>query len=61
VEQPLSYSALEDTWARAQVEIMMIGSPWDICLITYSLPCSSSGCVAALELPWYRRWVLELS
>jgi hypothetical protein len=33
-EQPLSRSALEDTGAPAPMEIMMTGSPEDICLLT---------------------------
>jgi hypothetical protein len=31
-EQPLSHSDLEDTRARAPMEIVMAGSPGDICL-----------------------------
>jgi hypothetical protein len=36
VEQPLSHSALEDTGAPAPMEIMMAGSPEDICLLACS-------------------------
>jgi hypothetical protein len=35
-EQPLSRSALKDTGAPASMEIMMIGSPEDICLLACS-------------------------
>jgi hypothetical protein len=35
-EQPLSRSALEDTGAPAPMEILMAGSPEDICLLAYS-------------------------
>jgi hypothetical protein len=35
-EQPLSRSTLEDTGAPAPMEIMMAGSPEDICLLAYS-------------------------
>jgi hypothetical protein len=36
-EQPLSRSVLEDTGAPVLMEIMMVGSPEDICLLTGSL------------------------
>jgi hypothetical protein len=36
-EQPLSCSALEDMGAPAPMEIMMAGSPEDICLLACSL------------------------
>jgi hypothetical protein len=51
VEQPLSCSVLEDTRACAPMEIMMTGSPEDICLFACSLQSLSSGHVAAPELP----------
>jgi hypothetical protein len=42
-EQPLSRSGLEDTGAPAPMEIMMTGSPEDICLLAYS-PQSPGTC-----------------
>jgi hypothetical protein len=35
-EQPLSCSALEDTGAPAPMEIIMAGSPEDVCLLAWS-------------------------
>jgi hypothetical protein len=50
-EQPLSRSALEDTGAPAPMEIMMAGSPEDICLLACSLqsPATRGGPRAALS------------
>jgi hypothetical protein len=50
VEQPLSRSVLEDMRVHAPMEIMMAGSPGDICLFACALQNPSSGHVAALEL-----------
>jgi hypothetical protein len=41
-EQPLSRSALEDTGAPAPMEIMMAGSPDDICLLVCTLQSSGT-------------------
>jgi hypothetical protein len=51
VEQPLSRSTLEDTGAPAPMEIMMIGPPEDICLLTCSpqSPGTHGGPGAALN------------
>jgi hypothetical protein len=50
-EQPLSCSALEDTDAPAPMEIMMAGSPDDICLLACSpqSPGTRGGPRAALS------------
>jgi hypothetical protein len=58
-EQSLSRSVLEDTRARALMEIMMAKSLGDICLFACSLQNPSSGHRAAPELPRARRWELE--
>jgi hypothetical protein len=53
-EQPLSRSALEDTSVPTPMEIMMAGSPEDICLLACSpqSPGICGGPVAALSREW---------